>query len=74
MSPLYVFRCPNGHDSEHLRPMAERDAPVTCLRCGGVARRIMAPAHVPPDGIYSHTPNVGDPREFERKHEARKRR
>ena len=69
MSPLYDFRCPNGHVATKLMRWDGLPMSVTCEECGEHAVRQFPLAHVPPDGVYSHSPNIGDPQDFERKQE-----
>lgn len=44
--PRYEYECPEGHREEIVRPVDERDEPVTCPRleagecCGGSLRRV----------------------------------
>ena len=53
--PLYVFRCPEGHGAESIRPYDTETIP--CPRCGMVAARqpvfgtgfVVEPAAVPRD-------------------------
>lgn len=70
--PLYVYRCAANHDTERLRKYAERDEPVECFTCHTPAKRIWSAHHQAGDGIYSHTPNIGCPQDFERKWEGAK--
>lgn len=74
MSPLYLYRCGCGAESEHLVRYEDRTADHPCLVCGSPASYVLSAHHTQPDGIYSHTPNLGDPTAFERKHEEAKRR
>lgn len=68
--PMWDYTCANGHTEEHVRSIPERDAPFACA-CGASMRRVeIARAHVPPDGVYSYAPNIGDPERFERQREA----
>lgn len=34
--PLYTYKCPNGHETEELRKIDERDLPAVC-ECGCMA-------------------------------------
>ena len=68
--PLYDFRCPSGHVTEHL--LREIADVMPCLVCGKAADRMPPLPHVPPDGEYSYEPNLGDPKDFERKYELAK--
>lgn len=67
MSPLYEYRCEQDHTTEELRRYLERDRPIVCPECGKRAKRIISAHHRQPDGIYSHTPNIGNAADFERK-------
>lgn len=68
--PLWDFACENGHTAERLRRIGERDAPLAC-HCGQPMTRVeISLSHVPPDGIYSYAPNIGDPERFERQRAA----
>ena len=67
MSPLYEYKCPNGHTHQRLRKMDERDNPAPCLQCDSDAEPIISAPHLQPDGVYSYCPNVGSADTFERK-------
>jgi putative FmdB family regulatory protein len=67
MSPIFEYRCPNGHVTERLRKVEERDQPCPCIRCDSDGERIISAPHVLPDGVYSYAPNLGDAETFERK-------
>lgn len=68
--PLWEFECEDGHRADRLRSIATRDDPIVCS-CGKPARRVeISAAHVPPDGVYSYAPNIGDPERFERQRAA----
>jgi hypothetical protein len=67
MSPLYDFRCANGHTHQRLRSYEGRDEPAKCLLCDAPTERLFPLPHVPPDGIYSYAPNIGSAEAFERK-------
>jgi putative FmdB family regulatory protein len=72
--PIYEYTCADAHTSDVIRSIAKRDEPVACLTCGATTtRREVSASHVPPDGVYSHSPNVGDPERFERQRDAIKR-
>lgn len=60
--PLYVYRCDARHETEYLTRFGTRP-PTQCPRCGRKVERIMAPAAIPPDGVYSYEPNIGKHRE-----------
>ena len=47
-----------------------RDDPRSCPTCGEPTVRQFPLNHVPPDGLYSYAPNVGDPEVFERRRDA----
>lgn len=49
--PLYDYRCEEGHSTEHSRPMADRETPVTCPSCGKDAGVIFSPPE--PHNIYT---------------------
>lgn len=68
--PLYDFTCENGHAHEVIRSYDRRDEPWPCLTCAAPMRRVWSAPHVPPDGVYSYAPNVGDPERFERQRQA----
>lgn len=68
--PLYEYRCPEGHVTELVRKMDDRNQPAECRVCNGPAERIVSINYVSPDGIYSYAPNIGDPERFERQREA----
>jgi putative FmdB family regulatory protein len=67
--PLYDYQCEAGHTMEALRRYDQRDDAPTCS-CGKAMRRTVSRTHVPPDGVYSYAPNMGDANAFERRHEA----
>lgn len=70
MCPIWEFECTDGHKSDRLRSIASRDEPIDC-HCGKPATRVeISAVHVPPDGIYSYAPNIGDPERFERQRAA----
>lgn len=31
--PIYVYRCPNGHEAEEIVSMADGDKPMPCVEC-----------------------------------------
>ena|SRR5436190_22857995 len=69
--PIFEYSCPNSHTHEVIRSYALRDTPWPCLDCGGPMTRLeVSRTHVPPDGVYSYAPNLGDPERFERQREA----
>ena len=68
--PLYDYQCANAHRHEVIRTYDRRDDPWPCLTCGEPMARIWSAAHVPPDGVYSYAPNVGDAERFERQRAA----
>ena len=70
MSPIYEYRCPDGHVHEQLRHYDERDLREECDRCGAYCKRIPSAHHRQPDGIYSYAPNIGSPQKFERQRQA----
>ena len=67
LMPLYEYRCPKGHVHERLRKYSERDEPCICVECDEEAKPILSIPHVEPDGVYSHTPNIGSADAFDRK-------
>ncbi len=69
MATLYQYRCEGGHDSEQFAAMAERGEPRPCPYCGELAARVITAPHVAPSGVYSYDPNVGNPEQFDRRHE-----
>ena len=75
MTPLYVYRCPEGHEVELLVRFKKRDDNLRyCGQCGKRVERQVSAPHIVPDGVYSHAPNLGDPDTFERQHETIRRR
>jgi putative FmdB family regulatory protein len=70
MSPLYEYECPDGHRHTLLRKYEKRDLIPECPKCTAPTRRIFTAHYRQPDGIYSYAPNVGDPNDFDRRHEA----
>lgn len=70
--PIYEYICsgPDAHTHEVIRRYEDRDTPWGCLTCGGTMQRIWSTPSIPPDGVYSYAPNVGDPERFERQRHA----
>jgi hypothetical protein len=69
--PLFEFCCPTcAAHVETIRPIDRRDAPMACSCGAAMARVEIAASHVPPDGVYSYAPNIGDPERFERQRQA----
>ena len=69
--PTYEYKCPDGHTMERLRKIEGREGPVTC-HCGKLAELIIGAPHIPPSGVYSYEPNLGDADKFDRRHEEMK--
>lgn len=67
--PLYDYTCPDGHTTTRLVRFDERDEAWTC-GCGQPTEREFPMPHVPPDGVYSYCPNIGDANVHERRNEA----
>ena len=67
MSPLYEYKCPNGHIHSRLRKVEQREEPAKCLQCDHDAEVIISAPHLMPDGVYSYAPNIGSAEAFERK-------
>jgi hypothetical protein len=72
MSPIYEYRCGEGHVHEDIRAYGFRDRRTRCPRCHRIAKRIPSAPHVEPDGVHSYAPNVGDPVAFEKRRNAMK--
>lgn len=70
MSPIYEYMCSDGHVSEALRKMADREMATLCDECGQLTTLIVSRPSGSPDGIYSYAPNVGDPVAFEKRRQA----
>ena len=53
--PVYTFKCPTGHTSDQLHPMAEKPVFVNCPTCGKPSRSIPSPApvHFKGSGFYA---------------------
>lgn len=69
--PIFEYRCQNAHTHEVVRSFDRRDQPWPCLDCGEPMTRLeVSRSHIPPDGVYSYAPNLGDPERFERQREA----
>ena len=69
--PIFERLCPAGHVSDVIRSYERRDEPVPCPECGAETTRLeVSRSHVPPDGVYSYMPNIGDPERFERQRHA----
>ena len=69
--PVYMYSCGDGHRTERLRSIANRNEPVPCA-CGQNATLVIVGSHVPPDGVYSYAPNIGDAERFEMQRQAMK--
>lgn len=56
--PTYLYECSLCHESaEVIRQMADRDRPMTCLKCGGRCDRLItAPAYCYVKGSKSPKP------------------
>jgi putative FmdB family regulatory protein len=39
--PIYSYECPNGHESEDLRRVANREDPHSCPQCGEPAKAVI---------------------------------
>ena len=50
--PLYVYRCPKGHETEYLTRFGTQP-PERCPRCGRKVERIISAHATPADGRYS---------------------
>ncbi len=52
--PLYEYRCPDCDETFDLfRPLADRDQPISCPRCGGMrARRALSRVSASVKGSY----------------------
>lgn len=68
--PIYEYECPNGHRVEMLRALSARNARTVCPVCERLMGRIISRSHVPPSGVYSYEPNIGNPKTFEKQYEA----
>jgi hypothetical protein len=69
---IIEYECEQGHLTEKLRKYADRDLPTDCEMCGLATTRIEISApHIEPDGLYSHCPNLGSARDFERRQDAK---
>lgn len=44
--PVYLYRCPEGDETELQRPVERRDWPVRCDECDAWMRRVFTPAAV----------------------------
>ena len=74
MSPIYEYRCANGHSTDTIRKFVERDGYLECPVCGSQSIRVFSAHHAPPDGVYSYAPNIGDPNRYEQQQERIKRK
>lgn len=41
--PTYVYRCPEGHEVEQQRKIADRDAEEICPKCSAESSHVVAP-------------------------------
>ena len=73
MSPIYEYRCGEGHITETIRRVEDRDDELVCDRCQTAAVRIQSLPAKRTDGIYSYAPNIGSAQKFERHRDAVKR-
>lgn len=56
--PTYVYECPKGHQTEGVRSVADRNAPLRC-ECGADTTRVEiagAPAYVTRPGVGNKSP------------------
>lgn len=56
--PTYVYRCPDGHETDEVRRVADMDIPFRC-ECGAAAARVEiagAPAYVTRPGVGDRSP------------------
>lgn len=62
--PTYVYECSEGHSTEEVRKIADRDEAMPCMtpHCGRQAKRIEISAATP----YVTRPGVGDRSPFSR--------
>jgi len=68
MMPIYEYRCSQcGKISSRICSCEESFTPLACIECGAETERLFPIPHVPPDGMYSYAPNIGDSESFERK-------
>lgn len=67
--PTFEYQCHAGHVSERVRKIADRHLSVAC-HCGRGAELIISHGHVPPSGMYSYMPNLGNARDFDRRQSA----
>lgn len=40
--PLYEYECTQAHRFEVIRPIDDRDQPIRCQKCRGIARLLMS--------------------------------
>tara|TARA_R110000744_G_scaffold84955_1_gene166211 strand:+ start:101 stop:319 length:219 start_codon:yes stop_codon:yes gene_type:complete len=71
MTPIYEYKCRDGHKVEKIRPYSDRDEPVKC-QCRKVMRRMFSAHYRQPDGIYSYEENCGRPELVEKMMDAPK--
>lgn len=43
--PLYEYECPEGHKFEKIRPIDQRNDPIHCQECHGLARLLISKTH-----------------------------
>lgn len=67
--PIYDYKCPDGHITTRLVRWSQKPDTVPCKTCGKGAKWQFPAVHVPPDGVYSYEPNLGDPDQFDRRQE-----
>lgn len=67
MSPLYEYKCKQGHTTSLIRSYDHRLELVRCPTCGGATEYQFPLPHALPDGVYSYAPNLGNPEVFEKR-------
>ena len=56
--PIYSYKCPNDHVTDHLTPMSKRDEPKQCKVCREDAHMFIVPPKIalnPADPAFAGT-------------------
>lgn len=45
--PIYVYRCPKGHEREEVQTLAEAGQPMPCVECNAADGSVVEMTRVP---------------------------
>ena len=65
--PAYEYKCSAGHVSLIFRRYENRLDPTPCATCGGSTEYVFPVPSRQCDGLYSYAPNIGNPKDHERR-------